>query len=157
MNVVFEQKNSLEIKEIFEKNFGPKFSELIKNVKMFNKSNENSIGLFANEDLMHSLLNNIVLQIVNGSFASERYTVKTDGTKGRADIVVAKNGTGLLIEMKYKGKADEALEQAKEYAELVKDTNTQIFIGCNITNQQEVFLSGDIVIDGAEPFHFDYP
>jgi hypothetical protein len=157
LNVVFEQKNSLEIKEIFEKNFGPKFSELIKNVKMFNKSNENSIGLFANEDLMHSLLNNIVLQIVNGSFASERYTVKTDGTKGRADIVVAKNGTGLLIEMKYKGKADEALEQAKEYAELVKDTNTQIFIGCNITNQQEVFLSGDIVIDGAEPFHFDYP
>lgn len=157
LNVVFEQKNSLEIKEIFEKNFGPKFSELIKNVKMFNKSNENSIGLFANEDLMHSLLNNIVLQIVNGSFASERYTVKTDGTKGRADIVVAKNGTGLLIEMKYKGKADEALEQAKEYSELVKDTNTQIFIGCNITDQQEVFLSGDIVIDGAEPFHFDYP
>ena len=85
------------------------------------------------------------------------HAVKTDGTKGRADIVVAKNGTGLLIEMKYKGKADEALEQAKEYAELVKDTNTQIFIGCNITNQQEVFLSGDIVIDGAEPFHFDYP
>ena len=157
LNVVFEQKNSLEIKEIFEKNFCPKFSELIKNVKMFNKSNENSIGLFANEDLMHSLLNNIVLQIVNGSFSSERYTVKTDGTKGRADIVVAKNGTGLLIEMKYKGKADEALEQAKEYAELVKDTNTQIFIGCNITDQQEVFLSGDIVIDGAEPFHFDYP
>lgn len=156
LNVVFEQKNSLEIKEIFEKNFGPKFSELIKNVKMFNKSNENSIGLFANEDLMHSLLNNIVLQIVNGSFSSERYTVKTDGTKGRADIVVAKNGTGLLIEMKYKGKADEALEQAKEYAELVKDTKTQIFIGCNINDQQEVFLSGDIVIDGAEPFHFDY-
>jgi hypothetical protein len=157
LNVVFEQKNSLEIKEIFEKNFGPKFNELIKNVKLLNVSNENQIGLFANEDLMHSLLNNIVLQIVNGSFASERYTVKTDGTKGRADIVVAKNGTGLLIEMKYKGKADEALEQAKEYAELVKDTNTQIFIGCNITNQQEVFLSGDIVIDGAEPFHFDYP
>ena len=157
LNIVFEQKNSLEIKEVFEKNFGPKFSELIKNVKMFNKSNENQIGLFANEDLMHSLLNNIVLQIVNGSFASERYTVKTDGTKGRADIVVAKNGTGLMIEMKYKGKADEALEQAKEYAELVKDTNTQIFIGCNITDQQEVFLSGDIVIDGAEPFHFDYP
>ena len=71
--------------------------------------------------------------------------------------IVLKYGTGLLIEMKYKGKADEALEQAKEYAELVKDTNTQIFIGCNITNQQEVFLSGDIVIDGAEPFHFDYP
>ena len=157
LNVVFEQKNSLEIKEIFEKNFGPKFNELIKNVKLLNVSNENQIGLFANEDLMHSLLNNIVLQIVNGSFASERYTVKTDGTKGRADIVVAKNGTGLLIEMKYKGKADEALKQAKEYAELVKDTNTQIFIGCNITDQQEVFLSGDIVIDGAEPFHFDYP
>ena len=157
LNVVFEQKNSLEIKEIFEKNFGPKFNELIKNVKLLNVSNENQIGLFANEDLMHSLLNNIVLQIVNGSFASERYTVKTDGTKGRADIVVAKNGTGLLIEMKYKGKAEEALKQAKEYAELVKDTNTQIFIGCNITDQQEVFLSGDIVIDGAEPFHFDYP
>lgn len=156
LDVVFEQKNSLEIKEIFFKNFGPKFSELIKNVKMFNKSNENQIGLFANEDLMHSLLNNIVLQIVNGTFASERYTVKTDGKKGRADIVVAKNGTGLLIEMKYKGKADEALEQAKEYVKLVKDTNTKIFIGCNITDQQEVFISGEI-LSGNESIHFDYP
>ena len=52
LNVVFEQKNSLEIKEIFEKNFGPKFNELIKNVKLLNVSNENQIGLFANEDLL---------------------------------------------------------------------------------------------------------
>jgi hypothetical protein len=90
------------------------------------------IGLFANEDLMHSLLNNIVLQIVNGNFVSKRYTTKTYKKKGRADIVLAKDGTGLLIEMKYKGEANEALKQAKEYVELVKDTNTQIFIGCNI-------------------------
>jgi hypothetical protein len=39
---------------------------------------------------MHSLLNNIVLQIVNSNFASERYTTKTDGKKGRADIVIEK-------------------------------------------------------------------
>ena len=39
---------------------------------------------------------------------------------------------------------------------LVKDTNTQIFIGCNITDQQEVFISGEI-LSGNESIHFDYP
>jgi hypothetical protein len=60
--------------------------------------------------------------------------------------------------MKYNAKdAETALEQAKEYGELIKNVNTQIYIGCNITDQQEVFLSGDIIGDGQDPIHFDYP
>ena len=49
-----------------------------------------------------------------------------------------------------------ALEQVKGYVELVRDTNTKEFIGYNITDQQEVFLSGDIIVDGIDPIHFDY-
>ena len=60
--------------------------------------------------------------------------------------------------MKYNAKnANKALEQAKKYGELIKNANTKIFIGCNITDQQEVFLSGDIIVDGNDPIHFDYP
>ena len=75
----------------------------------------------------------------------------------KADIVLEKNNKGIVIEMKYKGTANEALEQAKGYRALIKDVKTQIFIGCNITDQQEVFLSGEIIVDGNDPIHFDYP
>ena len=113
--------------------------------------------MFANEDLMHSLLNNIAIQIVNAKFASERHTTKMNGEKGRADIVIEKNNKGIVIEMKYNAKdVKMALEQAKEYIELVKDADTKIFMGCNITDQQEVFISGEI-LSGNESIHFDYP
>ena len=49
-----------------------------------------------------------------------------------------------------------ALKQAKEYADLVKDADTKIFIGCNITDKQEIFLTGEIVC-GNETISFDYP
>lgn len=158
LDQVFFEKNNNKISEIFREVFAPKLAILIKDLQVYTNDDDLTIkGVFGNEDLMHSLLNNIAIQIVNAKFASERYTTKTDGSKGRADIVIAKNNKGIVIEMKYNAKdAKIALEQAKDYAELVKDNDIKIFMGCNITDQQEVFISGEIV-SSNESIHFDYP
>jgi len=154
---VFSKQDTDKIVNIFKTEFGVQLTDLISTLELYD-NNKAKKGAFKNEDLMHSLLNNIAIQIVNAKFASERHTTKTDGSKGRADIVLEKNNKGIVIEMKYNAKdAKKALEQAKEYGELVKDVSTKIFIGCNITDQQEVFLSGDIIVDGNDPIHFDYP
>ena len=160
LNQIFNEDDNQEISNAFKEEFGPKLAAIIKKLEVYNNGSDALTvkGVFGNEDLMHSLLNNIAIQIVNAKFASERHTTKIDGSKGRADIVLEKNNKGIVIEMKYNAKdAKKALEQAKEYSELIKDVNTQIFIGCNITDQQEVFLSGDIIVDGNDPIHFDYP
>lgn len=86
--------------------------------------------------------------------------------KGRADVWISKNGIGLILEMKFhkssptneeaKEQADAALKQAKEYAELIRDP-FKIFIGCNVTDQQEVFISGSIEKEGQDAITFEYP
>jgi hypothetical protein len=156
---IFSEEDVNNISSIVRRSFAPKLSSLISKLKLYNKGDDIEVnkGLFANEDLMHSLLNNIAIQIVNAKFASERHTTKMNGEKGRADIVIEKNNKGIVIEMKYNAKdVKMALEQAKEYIELVKDADTKIFMGCNITDQQEVFISGEI-LSGNESIHFDYP
>ncbi|MBM3456550.1 MAG: hypothetical protein FJX80_15685 [Bacteroidetes bacterium] len=160
LNQIFNEDDNQKISNAFKEEFGPKLAAIIKKLEVYNNGSDALTvkGVFGNEDLMHSLLNNIAIQIVNAKFASERHTTKIDGSKGRADIVLEKNNKGIVIEMKYNAKdAKKALDQAREYNELIKDVNTQIFIGCNITDQQEVFLSGDIIVDGNDPIHFDYP
>ena len=145
---VFDTETIQEIQSIFKNEFAPAFDDLIKGVTLCTKADvNNSSGLFANEDLMHSLLNNIALQIINSRFASERYTTKPDGRKGRADIVIEKNTTGVVIEMKYNGDSKDALEQSKQYKQLINNCTTKVFIGCNISAEQEVLLSGEIVND----------
>ncbi|AVP88050.1 hypothetical protein phytr_11250 [Candidatus Phycorickettsia trachydisci] len=158
LSKVFDTEALQEIKSIFKDQFAPTLADLIRNVSLYTQTSttiKNS-GLFANEDLMHSLLNNIVLQVVNSKFASERYTTKPDGTKGRADIVIEKNNIGVLIEMKYNGIAEEALRQSKDYERLIDESATKIFIGCNISSEQKVILSGEIV-GNSETISFEYP
>ena len=158
LSKVFDTNSTKQIESIFKSQFAPTFDNLIKSVSLYTQTNvetKNS-GLFANEDLMHSLLNNIVLQVVNSKFASERYTTKPDGTKGRADIVIEKSNTGVIIEMKYAGNSKEALEQSKSYEKLIDQCTTKIFIGCNISCEQEVLLSGEIV-GNNETIQFEYP
>jgi len=166
-------KDIKEASNIFIKEFGPKLEDIIKNLQVYNNDNDALTvkGLFENEDLMHSLLNNIIFQVVNPIFASERLTTKFDKRKGRADIVLSKNDKSIVIEMKYnnnakksediknlaKNQVNEALEQAKSYSKLVENTPIQIFIGCNITDKQEIFLSGDIIMEENKSINFDYP
>jgi hypothetical protein len=158
LSKTFEQNNKSQISQIFTEEFAPKLSNIIKDLKLYGKDKDNVSGVFANEDMMHSLLNNIAIQVVNARFASERRTTKTDGSKGRADMVVEKNGKGIVIEMKYNAKDSKtALEQAKTYEELVSKSDIKVFVGCNITDKQEVFLSGEITDGFSEPVVFEYP
>jgi hypothetical protein len=141
---IFEKENIKNIKIEFEENFGPKLFELIKTVILYDKTNDSKTGLFGNEDLMHSLLNYICLQVVNSKFASEKYTTKTDGSKARADIVISKNNIGIIIEMKYNGKIEKILEQVMKYEKLISKNDIRIFLGCNISNHQQIQLFGYI-------------
>lgn len=159
LSEVFVAKDQNEIKILFKEKFAPQFEKLISLV--------DKDKVFGNEDMVHSLLNNIAIQVVNAKFATERYTTKPDDSRGRADIVLSKEDRGIVIEMKYhkddpseqgaRERATDALAQAKTYIELVKDDTMKIFIGCNITNEQEVFLSGEIQVDGSESVTFEYP
>ena len=173
LDSIFLKENTQEIKDAFMESFAPKLENIIKDLKIYNEKGEVTSdvkGVFANEDLMHSLLNNIAIQVVNAKFASERYTTKSNGEKGRADIALSKNDKGIVIEMKYNntkevgdkklsiGQANKALEQAKSYSELIKDSDTKISIGCNITDKQELFLSGCIIDKKTnETINFSYP
>ena len=51
-------KDNKEVSNIFIKDFGPKLSDVVKNLKVYNNENDalTDNGLFANESLMHSLL-----------------------------------------------------------------------------------------------------
>ena len=158
LNKVFDTKSVQDIRSIFNNEFSPALNKLIQNVALYTHAGEtkDSRGLFANENLMHSLLNFIVLQIVNSKFASERYTTKPDGRKGIVDLVIEKNGTGLIIEMKYDGSAVDALKQSKQYERLLGNCSKKIFIGCNITSTQKVLISGTIVNNDGTVVNFEY-
>eukprot|EP00924_Labyrinthula_sp_SR-Ha-C_P014492 snap_masked-scaffold_94-processed-gene-0.4-mRNA-1 protein AED:1.00 eAED:1.00 QI:0/-1/0/0/-1/1/1/0/670 len=159
LNKIFIEDDDQKISNLFQGEFGPQLSSIIKNLKIYDNKSVvlTAKGVFGNEDLMHSLLNNIAIQVVNAKFATVRHTTKVDGNRGRADIVLEKDNKGIIIEMKYNAKdAHDALSQAKDYDALVKNMGTKIFIGCNITDQQEVFLSGDIVVNDNDTIHFDY-
>jgi len=124
-----------------------------------------------NEELMRSLLANIAMQVVNGKFAIERYTkirgkLTPQGREGggSADICIAKNNKGIVIEMKNmrdnnKNPLDVAagaLKQAKTYAKLIENAAIKIFMSCNITTQKKVFISGEIIVNGKQIL-FNYP
>jgi len=159
LSEVFVAKDQDEIKILFKEKFAPQFEKLISLV--------DKDKVFGNEDMVHSLLNNIAIQVVNAKFATERYTTKPDDSRGRADIVLSKEGRGIVIEMKYhKDDPSEqdareittaALDQSKTYSKLVKDEPMNIFIGCTITGNQDLFLSGEIQVDGGESVTFEYP
>ena len=90
---------------------------------------------------MHSLLNNIAIQVVNAKFASERHTTKTDGSKGRADIVLEKNSKGVdvfLAKREYFQESAPSFTYHKCVYEnrqlMVKETAKKIFYNIYIYN-----------------------
>ena len=44
----------------------------------------------------------------------------------------------MIIEMKYNGDVQEALNQAKGYIKLIKDKDNKLFIGLNVTEDKKV-------------------
>jgi hypothetical protein len=135
------------IKKSFISKFQPKFDALIKECKLVDYK-DSTDGIFANEDSIHSILNYIGMQVRNVLFGSEIYTKKLlSDNKGRVDIIVKNKETGIIIEVKYNGKASEALAQAKTYENLISDQQDKIFIGLDISTSREVSLAGEIHID----------
>ena len=65
------------------KNFYNQFKEVIQGIRLVNDHNDE--GVFTNEDVVHSILNYIVLQTQHSTFGSEIYTSKLHSDKkGRA-------------------------------------------------------------------------
>lgn len=142
------------IKKSFISQFQPKFNELIKECRLAD-DNDSTDGIFANEDSMHSLLNYIGMQVRNILFGCEIYTKKIlSDKKGRVDMVVKNKETGIIIELKYDGKAQDALTQAKTYENLISCQQEKIFIGVDISTSKEVSLAGEIHTAGDEIYNF---
>ena len=169
LNKIFGDTDSVAIKNLFTGDFYNKLSSVIEDCKLTQDKSTSSQGLFGNEDLVHSLINYISLQVYDKKFATEIYTKKTiDGEvtnrSGRADIMLSHKKQGLIIEMKYTKdsmkdkslkdtnvfKSQEALDQAKTYSELIPsngiDGYIQIFCGISISAEQDVALSGEIIL-----------
>lgn len=120
------------------KNFYNQFKEVIQGIRLVNDHNDE--GVFTNEDIVHSILNYIVLQTQHSTFGSEIYTSKLHSDKkGRADIKITNEEIGIIIEVKCvpvpdreDGHMREAIEQAVSYCNLLKDINNNIFVAINV-------------------------
>eukprot|EP00924_Labyrinthula_sp_SR-Ha-C_P014209 augustus_masked-scaffold_59-processed-gene-0.7-mRNA-1 protein AED:1.00 eAED:1.00 QI:0/0/0/0/1/1/2/0/819 len=131
-----KEYNQNNIRALF-KNFYNQFKEMIKGVKLVD--DHNNEGVFTNEDVVHSLLNYIVLQTQHSTFGSEIYTNKLDsGKKGRADIKLTNGDVGIIIEVKCvsvpttdDGHMKDAIKQAISYGNLL-NTRNKIFVAINV-------------------------
>eukprot|EP00924_Labyrinthula_sp_SR-Ha-C_P015306 snap_masked-scaffold_9-processed-gene-13.100-mRNA-1 protein AED:1.00 eAED:1.00 QI:0/0/0/0/1/1/2/0/702 len=128
-----KEHNKNNIRALF-KNFYNQFKEMIKGVKLVD--DHNNEGVFTNEDVVHSLLNYIVLQTQHSTFGSEIYTSKLDS--GRADIKLTNGDVGIIIEVKYvsvpttdDGHMKDAIKQAISYGNLL-NTRNKIFVAINV-------------------------
>ena len=131
-------------KELLENEFKEQFQHLISAFSLVGREGEE--GLFANEDLVHTVLNYICLQTVNTRFATEIYTEKlTSISKGRADILLHNRKRGMIMEVKYQGDSQEALDQAKTYGNLLSDMKDQIYVGITVDVNRKVQLVCDTI------------
>ena len=145
LNKVFVTDSIEEILAIITTEFAPAFYDFINSFDLNSIANERN-GMFADEDLMHMFINFIALQVHNSLFATERATTKLIGKGGRADCVVIKNFVGIVFEIKYDDdESEKALVQCKDYANLVADCTTNVFLSCNISKEKRVTISGEII------------
>lgn len=116
------------------------FRSVIQSIHLVN--NESEEGVFANEDIIHSMLNYIALQTQHTTMGSELYTEKINTQeKGRADLKIIKGDVGMILEVKCvptnKGSnkhMEEALNQSKKYSSLL-ETNNQLFMAINVAKK----------------------
>jgi len=146
INSIFNSKGN--IKDIFSVSFKNKFQDILNTIKLTKNKNSQK-KVYANEDVIHSLLNSICLQVFNANFATEIYTKKFKSKKqGRADIMLNSEDTGMIIEVKYhwdkKSEIKDALEQAKCYKSLIKDFNKKVYIALEVNNEHQVAIIGEV-------------
>lgn len=123
-------------------------SKLVQALPPFTKVNKDAkkAGVHGNEDIVHSILNVIGLQVSElTQFGSEVYCKN----KQRLDIMMYKKSignkpaNGMIIELKFDGSAEEALKQIqdKRYAEIFRDHNDLKHIKClgiNVSKDKKV-------------------
>ena len=146
--ITIKEPDQNNIKGLF-KNFYIQFKEVIKGITLVNDKNDE--GVFTNEDIVHSILNYIVLQTQHSTFGSEIYTSKLHSDKkGRADIKITNDDVGIIIEVKCvpvpnseDGHMKEAIEQAISYCNLL-NTNNNIFVAINVDRKMQTPEEGSI-------------
>ena len=146
MNI--KESNQNNIRGSF-KNFYNQFKEIIKGITLVNDKKDE--GVFTNEDVVHSILNYIVLQTQHSTFGSELYTSKLHSDKkGRADIKVTNDDVGIIIEVKCvpipnseDGHMKDAIEQARSYCNLL-NTGNNIFVAINVDRKMKTPEEGSI-------------
>lgn len=113
----------------------PKFGDL-----KIETQGETSVNVLfqGNEDLIHSVMNYIVLQVKTLT----RFATEISIGNGRADIALidVKNNCVAIIELKYNQSALVALNQIKEkkYARDISDTFKTILLGVNVFSDKTV-------------------
>jgi len=170
LTMIMSSTDQQELKSLVKEQFYKNFKTLIDECRLTSELSDSNTGLFGNEDLVHSILNFISIQVLGIKFATEIYThkIKADqslGGKGRADIMLGSPEKGVIIEMKYtkgnklnaeqliannKNTSKDALVQAKEYSNLITNLNDntedvmQIFLGLSVSSNRDVALAGEI-------------
>ena len=162
LSITMNEKEKIEfIKRLFKSKFLPKFRGLMDECTLVNDKNAIG-GIFANEASVHSILNYIGIQVADTLFGTEIYMTKvhdeedenspdfneqtTKLKKGRLDMLLKNNITGLIFEVKYRGSALKALKQAKLYANLINDQEIKIFVGLDVSENKTVTIAGEICI-----------
>jgi hypothetical protein len=146
------------------KNFYDRFKEVIRTVRL--AGDKDAEVVFADEDFICSLLNNIALQTQHATFGSELYTTKLHSKqRGQAVIKITNKDVGVIIEIKCVPLSDrsnelmkEALEQAMSYGNLL-DTHENLFIAVNVNRLTHCieeraieFLCASVMSDGQHIF-----
>ena len=81
---------------ILLQDFYNQFREVIRSIGLVNQ--QNTEGVFTNEDIIHSILNYIALQTQHTTMGSELYTKKLPAnTKGRADLKITQGNIGMIL------------------------------------------------------------
>jgi hypothetical protein len=160
LQTIFDSKSEIQLEKAtksFEKAFTillesfPAFRELLKNQSVLEKNEKKNINIdkminvdeskesiiIVNENVIHTIMSHIELQLKSFVFGSELYL-----GNGRADIVIVDrvNRKAAVIELKYDHTADKAFQQIieTEYAKkLVNQINT-ILIGINVNLDKTV-------------------
>ena len=165
--------------EVFEKSFNSKTYSFF-DVKSNSKEKKNNFK-FTNEALIKAIICSIGYFIKNIKLSSERIFFigqnkdsnnihaeiieiqeilnnkkkKNESSNGKPDVVLEKNGVGIIIETKYNhySKSDsksretdakKALIQAKSYEVAVKDDEYKVYIGFNVYNLNNIYMEVEI-------------
>ena len=139
------------LKNTLEKLFSafPKFINIKQDIE--------TAGVHGNEDIVHSAINYVALQIKSLSkFGTEVWYKK----QSRADIMLINNKAklGMIIELKYDGSADEALSQAKKYLHLFKEYHDIKIIkslGINVSKDKKVEIKSSVENQTKHNFGFN--